>query len=79
VTAVLFAFRHHPSDIYFGLLNHASALAWVNRFVGLYALAFIFGFVRERVRSTWASWICHMLMEGTIIIVGHLWRWFLPG
>jgi len=31
--AVLFAVRHHPSDIYFGLLNHASAAAWANRFL----------------------------------------------
>ena len=79
VPAILFAVRHHPSDVYFARLNHASAAAWLNRFVGLYALAFILGFVRHRTRSSWASWITHMLIIGTIIIVGHLWRPFLPG
>lgn len=78
IAAVLFAVRHHPSDIYFGLLNHASLGAWINRFVGLYLVAFIFCFVRDRARSTWASWISHMLLIGLIIVVGQLWKSFLP-
>ena len=45
--AVLFAMRHHPSDIYFGHLNHASPAAWANRFTQLYRGALVFGFARE--------------------------------
>lgn len=78
VAAVLFAVRHHPSDIYFGLLNHASLAAWINRFVGLYLGGFIFCFIRERARSTWASWIAHMMMIGLILVVSQLWKSFLP-
>ena len=76
--AVLFAMRHHPSDIYFGLLHHASPAAWANRLVQLYAAGLIFGLVRRKADSTWASWLMHTLSESLIILVGGLWKEFLP-
>jgi membrane protease YdiL (CAAX protease family) len=76
--AALFAVRHHPSDIYFARLQHASLAAWANRLVQLYGVAFIFGFVRHKARSTWASWLMHTGAEVLIIVIGQLWRPFVP-
>lgn len=76
--AVLFAARHHPSDVYFGRLNHASAAAWANRFVQLYVGALILGFVRLKARSTWASWLVHTATLASIIVLGQLWKAFVP-
>jgi membrane protease YdiL (CAAX protease family) len=76
--AVLFAARHHPSDVYFGRLHHASAAAWANRFVQLYLGALILGFVRLKARSTWASWLVHTGTLALIIVLGQLWKAFVP-
>jgi membrane protease YdiL (CAAX protease family) len=76
--AVLFAARHHPSDVYFGRLHPASAAAWANRFVQLYLGALILGFVRLKARSTWASWLVHTGIIAVIIILGQLWKAFVP-
>lgn len=75
--AVLFAWRHHPSDVYFGRLQDASLPAWANRFVQLYLLALILGYVRLKARSTWASWLVHTGTIFLIIVVGQLWRPFV--
>jgi membrane protease YdiL (CAAX protease family) len=76
--AVLFAARHHPSDVYFGRLHHASEAAWANRFVQLYLFALILGFVRLKARSTWASWLVHTSAIVLIIVAGQLWKAFVP-
>jgi membrane protease YdiL (CAAX protease family) len=78
VPAVLFAARHHPSDIYFGRLQHASAAAWANRFVQLYLGALMLGFVRLKARSTWASWLVHTGTIALILVIGQLWKAFVP-
>ena len=62
IPAVLFAFRHHPSDIYFGLVNQVPLSGWLNRAVQLYLGAVLFGIARHHARSTWASWLMHMLI-----------------
>jgi membrane protease YdiL (CAAX protease family) len=74
VPAVLFAVRHHPSDIYFGILNHVPLAGWVNRGVQLYVGAIIFGLVRHYARSTWASWLLHMMVIILILILGGFFR-----
>jgi membrane protease YdiL (CAAX protease family) len=66
--AVLFAIRHHPSDIYFGLVNQVPLPGWLNRAVQLYLGAVLFGIVRHHARSTWASWLMHMLILLFILI-----------
>ena len=76
--AVLFAMRHHPSDIYFGFLNHASPAAWANRFTQLYLGALVFGFVRMKAGSTWATWLMHSGILVMILIIGRLWKAFVP-
>ena len=68
--AALFALRHHPSDIYFGLVNHVPPEAWLNRALQLYGGAVIFGLVRHHARSTWASWLMHMLILLYILVTG---------
>lgn len=70
VPAVLFAIRHHPSDIYFGIINHVPPAGWANRAVQLYLGAIIFGLVRYFAHSTWASWLLHMMIISLIIIGG---------
>jgi len=70
VPAALFAIRHHPSDIYFGIINHVPPAGWANRAVQLYFGAIIFGLVRHFARSTWASWIFHMMIIIMTIILG---------
>ena len=69
-TAALFALRHHPSDIYFGVINGVPLAGWVNRAVQLYGGAIVFGLVRLVARSTWASWMLHMMIIALILIVG---------
>ena len=78
IPAVLFAARHHPSDVYFGRLDHASSAAWANRFLQLYLCALILGFVRRKAESAWASWLMHMGIIILSIVVGQLWKAFLP-
>lgn len=73
--ALLFGLRHHPSDFYFAGLQHASAAAWANRLLQLYGGALIFGLVRLRTRSTWASWLIHMFLLVTIITAGGMWKY----
>jgi membrane protease YdiL (CAAX protease family) len=74
IPAVLFAARHHPSDVYFGRLHHASLAAWANRFLQLYVCALILGLVRQKAGSVWASWLMHMGIIVLMIVVGQLWR-----
>ena len=69
LTALLFGLRHLPMDLYFGLSQHAGASAWLSRFVQLYAGAVVFGLVRYRARSVWASWITH---EGFLALIAAL-------
>jgi membrane protease YdiL (CAAX protease family) len=77
VPAALFAIRHHPSDIYFGIVNHVPLTGWLNRGVQLYLGAVIFGLVRHSARSTWASWILHMMVIFLILILGGVFRGIL--
>lgn len=77
--AVLFAIRHHPSDVYFGVLNHVPLAGWLNRGVQLYLGAAIFGLVRHYARSTWASWIFHMMIILLILILGGFFRGIFGG
>lgn len=70
IPAVLFAIRHHPSDIYFGIVNHVPASGWANRGVQLYVGAVIFGLVRHWARSTWASWAFHTMIILLILVLG---------
>jgi membrane protease YdiL (CAAX protease family) len=74
ISAALFAIRHHPSDIYFGIVNGVPAAGWANRAVQLYVGAVIFGLVRHFARSTWASWILHMMIIVLILILGGFFR-----
>ncbi len=68
--AVLFAVRHHPSDVYFGAVNHVPLAGWANRGVQLYLGAVMFGLVRHWARSTWASWAFHMMIILFILVLG---------
>ncbi len=61
IPALLFGLRHLPSDIYFGWLHHSPPAAYINRFFQLYVGAIIWGLARHYTRSTWASWIPHVL------------------
>ncbi len=70
VPAVLFAIRHHPSDIYFGVVNHVPLAGWANRGIQLYLGAVIFGLVRHWARSTWASWGFHVMIILLILTLG---------
>jgi membrane protease YdiL (CAAX protease family) len=70
IPAALFAVRHHPSDIYFGIVNHVPPAGWANRGVQLYVGAVIFGLVRHWARSTWASWAFHMMIIVLILVLG---------
>lgn len=70
LTAVLFALRHHPSDIFFGIINNVPLQGWLNRLVQLYGGALIFSLVRHWARSTWASWLLHILIMVLILILG---------
>ena len=70
VPAALFAIRHHPTDIYFGIVNHTPLAGWANRAFQLYIFAIILGLVRHFSRSTWASWIIHIIIIFIIIIKG---------
>ncbi len=79
VPAVLFAVRHHPSDIYFGILNHVPLAGWLNRGIQLYLGAIIFGLVRHYARSTWASWLFHMMIILMILILGGFFRGIVSG
>ncbi len=74
IPAVLFAIRHHPSDIYFGVVNHVPAAGWANRAIQLYAGAVIFGLARHFARSTWASWLLHVLIILMILVFGGFFR-----
>jgi membrane protease YdiL (CAAX protease family) len=76
--ALLFGLRHHPSDIYFGVLQNASGAAWANRLLQLYTTAIVLGIVRARAKSTWASWIVHMGLILLILSLGGLWKFLLP-
>ena len=77
VPAALFAIRHHPSDIYFGIVNHVPPAGWANRAAQLYLMAVVFGLVRHFARSTWASWMLHMTIIILIIITGGFLRGLL--
>ena len=77
VPAALFAFRHHPSDIYFGIVNQVPPAGWANRAVQLYLMAVVFGLVRHFARSTWASWMLHMMIIIMTIITGGFLRGLL--
>ena len=78
-TAALFAIRHHPSDISFGMVNGVPLAGWVNRGVQVYAGAVVFGLVRLFAGSTWASWILHMLIVALILILGGFLRGLFGG
>lgn len=78
-TAALFAFRHHPSDIYFGVVNSVPLAGWLNRAAQLYGGAIVFGLVRLFARSTWASWMLHMMVIALILILGGFLRGLFGG
>ena len=61
IPAILFGLRHLPSDLYFGWMHHSPPVAYINRFLQLYLGALIWGLARHYTRSTWASWIPHIL------------------
>ena len=61
IPAILFGLRHLPSDLYFGWLHHSPPAAYINRFLQLYLGAIIWGLARHYTKSTWASWIPHIL------------------
>jgi membrane protease YdiL (CAAX protease family) len=69
ISASLFAIRHHPSDVYFGIVNHVPPMGWANRAIQLYAGAVVFGLVRHFARSTWASWVLHMMIIVLILFL----------
>jgi membrane protease YdiL (CAAX protease family) len=69
VTALLFGLRHMPMDLYFGISQQASFSAWMSRLIQLYAGAVVFGIVRYRAKSVWASWIVH---EGFLSLIAGL-------
>jgi hypothetical protein len=54
----------------FGVINGVPLAGWVNRAVQLYGGAIVFGVVRLVARSTWASWILHMMIVAVILIIG---------
>ena len=66
VTLLLFGLRHLPMDLYAGLSQRVPASAWISRILQLYLGALVFGIVRHRARSTWASWIVH---EGFLLLI----------
>ena len=66
LTALLFGVRHMPMDLYFGISQQANFSAWMSRLIQLYAGAFVFGIVRYRAKSVWASWIVHEGFLGLI-------------
>jgi membrane protease YdiL (CAAX protease family) len=70
--ALLFGLRHLPMDMYNGLVQHASPAAWISRLLQLYVGALLFGIVRHRARSTWASWVMHESVLILIVVLGLL-------
>jgi hypothetical protein len=46
--------------------------------VQLYLLALILGLVRLKACSTWASWLAHTGLPALIIVLGQLWKAFVP-
>lgn len=69
LTAFLFGLRHMPMDLYFGISQQAGFSAWASRLIQLYAGALVFGLVRYRAKSVWASWIVH---EGFLVLIAGL-------
>jgi len=72
LTALLFGLRHLPMDLYYGISQQASFTAWLSRFMQLYLGAIVFGYVKYRAKSTWASWILHEGLLGVIAGLGML-------
>lgn len=69
-TVLLFGLRHLPMDLYNGLVQHSSLPAWVSRLLQLYLGALLFGLVRHRGKSTWASWVMHESVLVLIVVLG---------
>jgi membrane protease YdiL (CAAX protease family) len=68
--ALLFGLRHLPMDLYNGLVQHAAPTAWISRLLQLYIGALLFGMVRYRAKSTWASWVMHESVLILIVVLG---------
>lgn len=66
IAALLFGLRHLPMDLYGGFSQQAPPSAWISRMLQLYVGAVVFGLVRHRAKSTWASWVMH---EGFLVLI----------
>ncbi|MCW4036741.1 MAG: CPBP family intramembrane metalloprotease [Candidatus Bathyarchaeota archaeon] len=70
IPVALFSLRHLPADLYWG--QGASIFQWASRLVQIWSLAFVFGLVRLRSRSTVSTWVMHLLGYLTVIITNAL-------
>ena len=60
ITALLFALRHTPTDLYWGW--GAPPQQWASRLLQLAIAALVLGWVRYRSGSTIAAWIAHLVL-----------------
>ena len=65
--AFLFSLRHIPADIYWGW--GASASQWASRILQLAIGALIFGWIRNRSQSSVATWVTHLLLWISVIVI----------
>lgn len=69
-TALLFGLRHLPADLFYARAWNATPQMWLTRNVQLYSGALLFGLARHFGKSTWASWLMHLLTFSLILAGG---------
>jgi membrane protease YdiL (CAAX protease family) len=68
--ALLFGLRHLPADIFYAHAWSATPGMWVSRELQLYGAGLLLGLARHFGRSTYASWIAHVLLLGATLFMG---------
>jgi membrane protease YdiL (CAAX protease family) len=68
--ALLFGLRHLPADIFYGHAWNATPGMWVSRELQLYGTGLLLGLACYFGRSTYASWIAHLLLLGATLFIG---------
>lgn len=65
--ALLFGLRHLPADLFYASVWNATPQMWLSRQLQLYGGALLFGLARHVGRSTYASWMMHVFIFGSIL------------
>jgi len=68
--ALLFGLRHLPADIFYAHAWSATTGMWISRELQLYGTGLLLGLARHFGRSTYASWITHVLLLGATLFMG---------